>query len=490
MLPRLPSSPKSLLAATLETFWTVVPFCITAPLGKTRRSLPRATPTSYINGLRGVACLIVFNQHVLYLLCPWSLRAYGAPDVTKNVLQMPIVRVVYAGDGMVALFFVLSGYVLAYSPLRMIHAGTPADEFLTKLSSSVLRRGIRLFTPMLAFGLMTAVLTWVLPWYEAPKAMNRWRQDDDSSLSAFFKHLSRFAVDALSGMDPFDFSWANGEPEGWSHCWTIPHQYRGSLAVYMACLATCRLTPTIRKAMFLGLALWVICSPRHYWEMSCFFSGLLLAETRIPSTSNSLQPQPCKPWTKHFSIAIRTLALIVSTVFLGWPVWGSTTQQPYVLLRRVIIPETWASDGFYEGDHSRRYLYSIGAVLMFWALEGLPWAKRLLSRPELIYLGEIGYSFFLLHWMVLYSYGRYLYSYLHYIDAYSRNGPLVVYFSTLAISIIVADLFWRAVDEGGIKLAKFLVQVCLKVGDEGRLKIDMNTEQPHGDEAIQYGRSR
>lgn len=470
--PKLPSA-QTLVpsASTLNKLWIFMPFCITAPLGKTRRVLPTASPTSYLNGLRGVACIVVFNQHVLNLLCHWSLRAYGTPGVAKNALQLPIVRVVYAGDGMVSLFFVLSGYVLGYSPLSMMAAKTPGDEFLARLSSSILRRGIRLFIPMLAFGFITAVVAWVLPWYEAPQPMNRWREHDENSLSAFRAHMSRFGIDALAGLDPFNFSWENGNPQGWSHCWTIPHEYRGSLTVYLSCLATCKLTSALRKVIFLALAFWFMCSPRHYWEMSCFFGGLFLAELRASNMSSTTQSQPWQSWLGLFSAVVRTSALLFSTVLLGWPVWGSTAQEPYLFLRRIIIPETWATDGYYPGDHTRRYIHNIGAFLMLWALDRLPWAQRLLTRSELVYLGEIGYSFSLLHWMVLYSFGRYLYSYLHYIGVYSKNGSLVVYIATLAVSLITADIFWRTIDEKSVRFAKWLVQDWLKVGPVGRTKV-------------------
>ncbi|KAH8681683.1 acyltransferase 3 [Xylariales sp. PMI_506] len=473
------------MSSASRKFWALAPFCIAGPLGKSRRVLPPRTSTSYLDGLRGIACVIVFNQHVLHLLCQWSLSAYGTPGVAKHVLQLPVVRVVHAGDGMVTLFFVLSGYVLGYSPLRMIYSGAPADAFLAGLSSSVLRRGIRLFMPMFAFGFVTALVAWILPWYEPPESRKAWREDGDGyNMSAFLAHLGGFATDALSGIDPFDFSWEKGKPAGWIHCWTIPHEYRGSLAVYLACLATCKLTPAARKTTFLGLCLWFMCSPRQYWIASCFFAGLFLAEIRISSTLAALPLQPEKPGAKIFSIAIRNYAMLLSTILLGWPIWGSTTQQPYAFLRQIIIPKTWAMDGYHPGDEGRRYLQNIGSFMMLWAIEGLPWAQRVLSRPEFLYLGEICYSFFLLHWMVLYSFGRYLYSYLVYIDVYSHYGNVVVYACTLVVTIMVADLFWRAVDEKSIKFARWLVKGWVKSGQDST-KDSFKQEQI---EALRYSR--
>src|SRR5438094_952495 len=44
-------------ASWQRIFWSTVPFCISKPLNKTSRTLPRPSSTTYLNGLRGVACI-------------------------------------------------------------------------------------------------------------------------------------------------------------------------------------------------------------------------------------------------------------------------------------------------------------------------------------------------------------------------------------------------------------------------------------------------
>lgn len=52
----------------------------------------------------------------------FTSNPYGAEPAASNhgFSQLPVIRIIYAGKGMVAIFFVLSGFVLAYSPLRKI----------------------------------------------------------------------------------------------------------------------------------------------------------------------------------------------------------------------------------------------------------------------------------------------------------------------------------------------------------------------------------
>jgi peptidoglycan/LPS O-acetylase OafA/YrhL len=72
-----------------------------------------------LDGLRGVAALVVVVHHTL-MVSPTLMAAYaGAPTgaVPRLLVDTPL-RVLWAGDAAVAVFFVLSGYVLAVSAAR------------------------------------------------------------------------------------------------------------------------------------------------------------------------------------------------------------------------------------------------------------------------------------------------------------------------------------------------------------------------------------
>lgn len=85
---------------------------------------PRIQPTSYLDGLRGLASFIVFVHHYTCEYVPSYVAYYGVrvEKVPSAPLQLPFVRVVYAGRPMVHIFFVISGFVLSKKPLELARA--------------------------------------------------------------------------------------------------------------------------------------------------------------------------------------------------------------------------------------------------------------------------------------------------------------------------------------------------------------------------------
>lgn len=192
-------------APTARWLLFLLPFCIARPLGLTERRLPKTMSTTYLNGIRGLACWIVFNEHMaMDKYRDIVFKPYGAVDngnKFNHFIQLPFVRALIAGKGMVCVFFVLSGFVLSYSSLRKINDPGRSnkqektgsrDDLLTSVSSMTLRRAIRLFGPMLALAFITAFVTYYVPWgvidHKAPN---------------IFAHLYKFWLSAVTVMDPY-----------------------------------------------------------------------------------------------------------------------------------------------------------------------------------------------------------------------------------------------------------------------------------------------
>ena len=125
----------------------VLPSFLRTRANKTPRKL---YPTSYLDGLRGVAALFVVIHHYAYTFTASSLQGWHAgPEGSHNwFFQLPLIRVVHSGRFMVAIFFVISGYVLSYRSLKLAREGKPA-ELLDSLASSVFRRWLRLHLPVI-----------------------------------------------------------------------------------------------------------------------------------------------------------------------------------------------------------------------------------------------------------------------------------------------------------------------------------------------------
>jgi hypothetical protein len=130
--------------------------------------------TSYLDGLRGMAALIVYINHLVVDWFPSLRTAYGSYDQNYHVLQLPILRIFFSGRGMVAVFFVISGYVLSIKSLRLMRQ-LQLSDLLDSLASSTFRRGIRLFLPTTASTFLSMLLcyggfyTWDPEYYNIGK---------------------------------------------------------------------------------------------------------------------------------------------------------------------------------------------------------------------------------------------------------------------------------------------------------------------------------
>lgn len=106
----------------------------------------KLSPTSYLDGMRGVASFIVFFHHLALPCYNWE-RAWGAED-RYDLILFPFIRLVHAGPAAVSLFFVISGYSLSYRPIKHIRSQNVTD-LSTGISSMAFRRVIRLFLPVI-----------------------------------------------------------------------------------------------------------------------------------------------------------------------------------------------------------------------------------------------------------------------------------------------------------------------------------------------------
>jgi peptidoglycan/LPS O-acetylase OafA/YrhL len=105
--------------------------------------------TDFLDGIRGVASLVVLLTHTLVNTHQELYFGFGSgPSGNYYVLQLPFIRLLYGGSSMVAMFFIVSGYVLSFKPLQNARLAQWNDLYL-QLSSSVLRRTARLLIPSL-----------------------------------------------------------------------------------------------------------------------------------------------------------------------------------------------------------------------------------------------------------------------------------------------------------------------------------------------------
>lgn len=107
----------------------------------------RISSHAHLDGLRGLAALFVFFFHSSYTV--WEVRAgfaSGGPGEFMSPLRLPFIRLLFSGDAMVSIFYLVSGFVLSIKPVKLMQAGAYETLFIS-VSSAGFRRGIRLFLP-------------------------------------------------------------------------------------------------------------------------------------------------------------------------------------------------------------------------------------------------------------------------------------------------------------------------------------------------------
>ena len=428
-----------------------------------------------LNGLRGVACLIVFNYHLLFVWTHSTDVSWGTIIDTagldkgevvkyqhndqKSLLQLPVIRLLYAGHAMVIIFFVISGYVLSHKPMKLMRAGR-FEELQHALSSSVFRRGIRLFGPTMIGTFITMLFT-NAGYFEAGKSE---RTDPITYRGNNEEHpvlLSRFHEQVwdwlrsmgylISNVWNWDLYFNNYDP----HLWTIPLEFRSSVVLFIALLGLSRLRPVPRLILMscvvsLCLVYWA------RWEVFLFLAGMVFAEldlangvfTETPLLEEKQTSRSCR-WPGWLWAGIMLIGLFLNSCPSLQP-----ENAPGYMYLATFVPEP------YNWQPGRPF-QAIGGCLVVWSFMHLPSVQRIFTTAIAQYLGQISYAFYIVHGPILHGFG---YSFV--LRCWSLTGRKtdVGFASGLGLAVLVilplaiwaADLFWRAIDIPCVEFAKWI----------------------------------
>ena len=428
----------------------------------------RLRPTAYLDGLRGVSSFIVFLGHYTEENLGWWTEPYGAYEngAASSPLQLPFIRVIYSARPMVHLFFLISGYVLTIKPLKQIHSQQYAALSST-LSSSVFRRGLRLFVPSFVtlFIMALAVYSGISDDRYASRFTGLSYQLGDWRKTCWELLWAAWAINDMGYPSPIY------NPA----LWTIPVEFAQSLFLFVVILGLSRCVVNARL-LILG-AIMAFCFYSGELYSIEFLAGMFLAEINLlqdqsllstPSTPADLpkfasgeppirSAKTSRDTTRHKLIQAFWIANVVCGLYIAsWTnhhieaVWGLRYLDAHT-------PEPF--DG-------QRMWFGIGAFQIVTACTQVRALQRLFTRPVAQYLGRISYALYLTHNLCLTILEPMV---LPILDSYfsketfmgrhlSWGAGLVLY---VPVIICVADFFSRAVDEPTVKLARWLEEKCI-----------------------------
>lgn len=352
--------------------------------------------TAYLDGIRGFAALLVYWLHHEL----WSHEALNADaklqsawgyDGQYYLATFPFIRTFFTGGHYaVAIFFVLSGYVLSTKPLALINAG----EFSMlgdNLASGLFRRWGRLYLPILCvtFALVAFSHLFNIPADFIPQSSyggEVWNWYLETKAFTF--------VFRLSGDPTYKYH---------AHVWSIPIDMRGSIVIYTVLLALSRCTRKARlwSEAALTMYLMYIVDGAHY---AMFTAGMFLCDFDYLSAEDGL-PSWLNRW-EVFREPFLHVLLVISVYLGGVPSHdrdiNGLRQSPGWHFLSLLKPQA-------VFDYKWFYNFIAATTLVF-TVTRIAWLKCFFETRFCQYLGRISYMFYLLHGPILWTLGDRLYA--------------------------------------------------------------------------------
>lgn len=438
--------------------------------------------TAYLSGVRGVAAVIVFIFHSTWAFTGAVDQGYGVDEHNRYLLQLPVLRLVHAGHAMVGVFFLIGGYVNAARPLSLIRARRHA-ALAPAVAASLLRRGLRLYLPALTAMLATALLAYAGAF--APARHNLDALDDTvffwpdfhpgrhDSLAATLRDWRQQAGLLLDPWrQPF---WTHYDP----HLWTVPLEFRASLVVSLslAALACCRVGA--RLALLALLALFMVRCDR--WEVALFLAGALLAELDLMrkdaaaaalaggdddnenvQLESGLYPAASSRPRRYVLRGLGIALLALAGMYLMSSPPARADKTPGFALVNAWLAPSWTDD-------PKRYVHGAGALLFLVAVSSSATLQRPFLTATAQYLGTVSYSLYIVHGPVLHAVGYVVTPAVMAVTGIDTHrdwatGLVLATIFNFAVALSVADVFYRFVDVGSVRVATAFQKMCTQSG--------------------------
>ena len=357
----------------------------------------RLHPTSYLDGLRGIASVLVFFCHYTEENHRYMLPTYGLPyendGVASSPFQLPFLRLVFSGRPMVHIFFVISGFALSYKPLKEIRARN-FKGFHAALSSSAFRRPIRLYGPPLVSTCVVFVLVCLGLVYKPQPTFRD--QLQHWATSVFYQVL-------------WPWSWDTElRPLYDLHLWTIPIEMCHSMLLFVVLLTLSRVRSHVR--LFVTLFLMNYCLSCGRWAAFEFIAGMLLAESHLKAAEQRLEQQQLKLYEHYdpadsdgddgmsiWEKAMHWLILLTAFYVSGWP----NNQPDYAT--GISVLDAWTPSAFPHNDPTtpQKFWFALCAVGVVWSCGRLSLTRKVLESRFAQYCGRVSYAVYIVHGPVL-----------------------------------------------------------------------------------------
>ena len=443
---------------------------------KTTAHTEARTLTTALDGVRGYAAVAVMNYHILYAYRTDVFYAYGLSEsaaiscarpedvhaFNRWLHQLPIARLVYGGTWPISVFYVISGIALSFRPLGLDgRASLGSPEGMAAIASALLRRPFRLYGPPIVATFLT-MLVIQAGGYEHGRMISNdktWVSVINETHHQRLASLGQQILDWAhqTGRMFHVFWWGDLHNQYDVHLWTIPVEFRCSLALFLILPAYLMIRPRPRKVLLSLLVIYVYGLDR--WDVALFYCGLLIADT-LPRPSSPADALPlgrrsprARPIISASFRAIKVLLFALSLFLLSAPDFCVGVTPGYRLLARLIPSSDPAPF---------RFLPNVGAVVLIFLIVHTrpesPLVFGLLNSAVPQYLGRISYSLYIVHGPLIHTVGYVLFPLFWKISGRDELWQYLAGFTManlglVSITVYVADRFWHLVDLPCVRLA-------------------------------------
>ena len=374
---------------------------------------------TWIDGLRGVASLFIVFHHFIMGYYPAAYEGVtGVPHLREGMeaafSQSPLGFFV-TGDFWISVFYLISGFVIAYQVFRM------KDE--KQFSRSLLKRYPRLMLPVFVLSAIVYIMLHLNLFYNVP-----------ASLLSGSEWLAQFYQNKTTLYDLFFSSivdtWLVGMSTLYSNAfWMLAELFAGSFMAYILAAMGKGMNRKILY-VYIGAALLYLSTNSRLTD---FALGVLAAYI-VEQFGERIKSH------KKACVCAGIFMLTAAVVLGAYPV-GHEPDNAYRILNH--LPERFNPVYFYH------ILAAVLLIMGIWLLEPL---GKVFSKKPVLFLGEISYSIYLVHIPVIYSLSAWL---LVKFMSKTRNYNLSAGLSfaiSLPVMILLAWLFYRFVERNCTKL--------------------------------------
>lgn len=285
-----------------------------------------------------------------------------------------------SGPLQVGIFFVLSGCVLSWPRLLAIREGRH-EKFARDLSSAVLRRWLRLFTPCFIVGLLSLLQFWY--------GLIELKVERKSSFLVQFwdyiQECERFANPFQLERNQLDLRHAYNDT-----MWTMPVEWAGSLAVFLILVMVCRIRSYFRRTLILVIVPAYTCLSAR-WSYWLFTTGVLLADY-IQEVGGFVQ------LSTNLSFFWRVFWALI--LLIGLWVGGIPEKQYYYTRPGYEWTDVFVPTNYVTIEGGQRWFWSWGGIIIVVSLSHIARLRQFFERPGCRYLGRISFMLYLTHRMI------------------------------------------------------------------------------------------